>query len=259
MSTKPTAPGDATEVARRLGLPRVEWLEDVGSTLDVAHALAADGAESGTLVLADAQTAGRGRMGRTWASEPRAGLWLTLIERPRDVSALDVLSLRVGLALAPVLDAFTDTPVRVKWPNDLYVGARKLAGILIEARWRSGRPDWVALGVGINVRPPAAEVLAAGLRDGTDRMAVLDAVVPAIRRAASISGPLGERELAAFASRDLARGQRCTSPMIGTVAGIDSSGALLIDIGSGGTGSSDGTGAHMVAIRTGSLVLTEDR
>ena len=237
-----------SELARRLGLPRAEWFDEVGSTLDVAHALANDGASAGTLVLADAQTAGRGRMGRTWTSQRGAGLWLTLVERPHDASALDALSLRVGLALAPILDGFADEAVLLKWPNDLYIGARKLAGILIEARWRDGLPDWVAIGVGINVRPPAGEPLAAGLRDGVDRLAVLDAVVPAIRGAAGKAGPLDASEMAAFATRDLARDRRCTSPMSGRVVGIDPSGALLIDIGS-----------STEAVRAGSLVLTEER
>jgi BirA family biotin operon repressor/biotin-[acetyl-CoA-carboxylase] ligase len=236
----------ASELAVRLGLPRVEWLEEVGSTLDVAHALANDGAAAGTLILADAQTAGRGRMGRPWISEPGAGLWLTLIERPRDAAALDVLSLRIGLALAPVLDAWTEQPVLLKWPNDLYVGARKLGGILIEARWRQGSPDWVAIGVGINVRVPAGEPLAAGLRDGVDPLLVLDAVIPAIRGAAAKTGLLDGADVAAFAQRDLARGRDCTSPMSGRVTGIDASGSVLIDIGS-----------HTVAVRAGSLALTE--
>jgi BirA family biotin operon repressor/biotin-[acetyl-CoA-carboxylase] ligase len=236
----------ASELAVRLGLPRVEWLEEVGSTLDVAHALANEGAPPGTLILADAQTAGRGRMGRPWISEAGAGLWLTLIERPCDASALDVLSLRIGLALAPVLDAWTEQPVLLKWPNDLYVRARKLGGILIEARWRQGTPDWVAIGVGINVRVPVGEPLAAGLRDGVDRLLVLDAVIPAIRGAAPKTGLLDGAEVAAFAQRDLARGRDCTAPMSGRVAGIDASGSVLIDIGS-----------HTVAVRAGSLVLTE--
>src|ERR1700750_2411169 len=119
---------------------RIIEYDEVGSTLDVAHDLASKGAEAGTVIIANAQTAGRGRMGRTWRSEPGAGIWLALIERPRDASALDVLSLRIGLALAPALDAFADGPVRLKWPNDLYVDERKLAGVLIEVRWREAQP-----------------------------------------------------------------------------------------------------------------------
>src|SRR5581483_9095036 len=105
-----------------------------------------------------------------------AGIWLTLVERP-DATAIDVLSLRVGLALAPALDEFASAPVQLKWPNDLYVDGRKLAGILIEARWRDQSPDWVAIGVGINVRPPASEPRAIGLRATADRLGVLQAII----------------------------------------------------------------------------------
>ena len=82
-------------LAERLALPRAELFEAVGSTMDVAHGLASDGAPAGTLVLANTQLAGRGRGGRRWAAEPGAGVWLTLIERPNDVGAVEVLSLRV--------------------------------------------------------------------------------------------------------------------------------------------------------------------
>jgi BirA family biotin operon repressor/biotin-[acetyl-CoA-carboxylase] ligase len=224
--------------------------DEVGSTLDVAHELAAAGADAGTLIVANAQTAGRGRMGRTWRSEPGAGLWLTLIERPADATALEVLSLRVGLALAPALDAFTDAAVQLKWPNDLYLRGRKLAGILIEARWREGHPEWVAIGVGINLRPPAAEPRAVGLGARVSRDAVLAAVAPRLREAAAHGGPLSPAEINAFASRDLAAGRRCVEPVEGRVVGIDASGALLV-----GVGSPDGRA--ITAVRAGSLVLEE--
>jgi BirA family transcriptional regulator, biotin operon repressor / biotin---[acetyl-CoA-carboxylase] ligase len=224
----------------------------VGSTLDVAHDLAAKSAVAGTLVVADAQTAGRGRQGRSWRSESGAGVWLTLIERPTDSEAIEVLSLRVGLALAPVLDRLAESPIRLKWPNDLYVGSRKLAGILIEARWRERRPDWVAIGVGINLRPPATEGRAVGLREGTTRDAVLDAVIPAIRGAARRQGPLTGAELTAFADRDLAAGHRCVEPTAGVVQGLDPTGALLVDVSSRGS-------KQIIVVRAGSLVLEEDQ
>jgi BirA family biotin operon repressor/biotin-[acetyl-CoA-carboxylase] ligase len=223
--------------------------DEVTSTLDVAHDLARQGEEAGTLVVARSQVAGRGRMGRSWRSEPGAGLWLTLIERPSDPAALDVLSLRVGLALAPVLDAFTDAPVRLKWPNDLYVDDRKLAGILIEARWREGHPEWVAIGVGINLRPPASEPRAIGLRAGVSRDDVLALVGPALRAAAACTGPLSAAELDLFAARDLAAGRRCLEPVAGTVLGIDASGALLVDVAS--------PNGAITVVRAGSLVLEE--
>jgi BirA family transcriptional regulator, biotin operon repressor / biotin---[acetyl-CoA-carboxylase] ligase len=236
------------ELARRLALPTVAAYESIGSTLDAAHVLAEQGAAPGTLVIADAQTSGRGRLGRAWRSEPGAGIWLTLIERPADVTSLEVLSLRVGLALAPALEPFSRGAVSLKWPNDLYVGRKKLAGILTEARWRDGRPEWVAIGVGINLRAPEGEQRATGLDVGVTRMSVLEAVVPGVRAAAAATGPLGDAERAAFAARDLASGWPCLEPREGTVRGIDASGALLIEVASG-----------IVSVRAGSLVLAEER
>jgi BirA family biotin operon repressor/biotin-[acetyl-CoA-carboxylase] ligase len=235
------------DLADRLDLPHVVTFESIGSTLDVAHAMAEAGAAAGTLVLADAQTAGRGRYGRSWASEPGIGIWLTLVERPADATALDVLSLRIGLALAPVLDRFAASPVHLKWPNDLHVGERKLAGILVEARWRDNAPEWVAIGVGVNVRAPATEARAIGLRDDVSRVEVLEAIVPALRAAAQRSGPLDEAELMEFAARDMARGRECTAPISGTVEGIDASGSLLVRVG-----------PDVHAVRAGSLILRED-
>jgi BirA family biotin operon repressor/biotin-[acetyl-CoA-carboxylase] ligase len=236
----------ADALARLLELPRVVAFGTVGSTLDVAHALASEGAAAGTLVIADEQTAGRGRHGRTWRSEPGAGLWLTVLERPSDVDALNVLSLRIGIAIAPALDPFALERVRLKWPNDLYVAGRKLGGILVEARWRDSRPEWVAIGVGVNVRAPAAEPKAIGLRSSISRLDVLGAIIPAIRAAAACTGALSDEERRAFAARDVAAGQQCAEPVIGTVQGIDAAGALLVQSATG-----------MVAVRAGSLVLTE--
>jgi BirA family transcriptional regulator, biotin operon repressor / biotin---[acetyl-CoA-carboxylase] ligase len=231
------------ELAERLGAPKAVVFDEVSSTLDVAHELAAAGAPAGTIVLADAQSAGRGRLGRSWRSERGAGIWLTVIDRPRDAQDLDVLPLRIGIALAPALDAFAEAAVSLKWPNDLYVGRGKLAGVLTEARWRGDRLEWIAIGVGINVRAPAEEP-AAGLSGGTLRLSVLEAVVPAIRDAARCRGSLTARELAVFAARDQAVGKECVQPVEGRVCGIDASGALLVGVASG-----------TVAVRSGSLVL----
>jgi len=235
-------------LARELGLPKVEVFESVGSTLDVAHERAAAGAAAGTLILAEEQTAGRGRQGRSWTSEPGAGIWLTLIERG-DRASLDVLSLRVGISLVSALEPLIREPLRLKWPNDVYRGAGKLAGILVEARWRGGDPDWVAIGVGVNVRVPADQTRAAGLESaGVSRNEALMAIVPALRRAARASGPLTDDELESFDERDLARGRRITSPARGMVQGINAAGALLVLTSEG-----------MAAIQAGSLVFTGDQ
>lgn len=234
---------DDTPLATALGLPRVAGYASVASTMDLAHALAAEGAAAGTLVISEEQSAGRGRAGRVWTSRKGDGLWMTLIERPRAASALDVLSLRVGLHLAPVLERWTGAPIRLKWPNDLYVGTRKLAGVLIEARWRGAHPDWVAIGVGINLTPPPSLLDAIGL-EGATATAVLAEVIPALRAAAFASGPLTARELDDFARRDLAVGQRVSLPADGLVRGISSAGELLLETPSG-----------IAPFRAGSLVF----
>jgi BirA family biotin operon repressor/biotin-[acetyl-CoA-carboxylase] ligase len=233
----------AEALADRLGVPNVALFSSVGSTMDEAHALASAGAMPGTLVLADLQTAGRGRSGKRWAS-PHRGIWLTLIERPQDPAAVEVLSLRIGLCAAQALDEFTSEPIRLKWPNDLYVDGGKLAGVLVEARWRGERPDWVAIGFGLNVEPPGDFPDAASLEPGASRIAVLEALVPELRAAARSHGALTQAELDEYAARDLARSRQCIEPVRGIVRGISSTGELLVEL-------ADST----VRIRTGSLVL----
>ncbi len=214
--------------------------------MDVAHKLAADDAPAGTLVIANEQRAGRGRGGKTWQSSPDAGLWLTLIERPADTSGLDVLSIRVGMAAAESLDRFALEPIRLKWPNDLYLDQGKLAGILVEARWREHSVEWIAIGMGINVRPPENMESAAGLEPGTTRVDVLGELIPAVRSAAGATGPLDTGELEAFNARDLARGKICIQPALGRVAGISATGELLVALAD-----------TVASFRSGSLVLED--
>lgn len=220
---------NATDIAQRCGLPLVELYAETDSTLDVVHALAEKGAPAGTLVVADAQRAGRGRQGRAWSSPPGTGVWCTVLERPLDVKAVDVLSLRVGLRIAEGLDAFAGETIRVKWPNDLILRAGKLGGILTEARWIGASLGWVAVGVGVNVVLPPDVEGAAGLRDGVQRIEVLTAVVGAVRSAAAVRGELSPSEIDRFRERDALRGRRVISPSDGTVVGVAASGALLVD------------------------------
>jgi BirA family biotin operon repressor/biotin-[acetyl-CoA-carboxylase] ligase len=236
----------ASELAARLALPQVALLDAVESTMDVAHELAGRGAPAGALVLANAQRAGRGRGGRRWSSAPGAGIWMTLIERPSDPRALDVMSLRVGIRAARALDRFGPAPIGLKWPNDLHLLGGKLGGILVETRWREGRPDWVAIGLGLNLAPPDVPG-AAALGAAMSRVAVLGELVPAVRAAAAARGPLTEHELNEFARRDIAAGRVCRLPRPGRVAGIADDGALLVV-----------TAAGLERCREGSLVLEGD-
>jgi BirA family biotin operon repressor/biotin-[acetyl-CoA-carboxylase] ligase len=235
----------ADEVAARCGVPRLVLPESVPSTMDAAHALAEGGTPAGTVVLTDRQTAGRGRGGRSWQSAPGDSLTFTIVERPADEAALAVLSLRLGLAVAPVLERWSEGPVRLKWPNDVYVGDGKLGGILVEARWRHQKPEWVAIGIGINVAPPPIE-RTTGLAPGASRLEILASLVPAVRAAAARSGGLTPGELEAFAHRDLALGRALAEPVRGWARGVSADGALLVETDEG-----------IVACATGSLVFAE--
>ena len=238
----------ARVLGEMLGLSAVHVFSSAGSALDVAHRLALDGASHGTLVLADAQTRGRGRNGKPWASPPGAGLWLTLLVRPNRPEVIRVLTVRLGLAAAAAMDRFADASIRVKWPNDLYVGAGKLAGVLVEARWRGATPEWLAIGVGVNVVAPADAPNAVGLRPGTERVAVLTALVPALLAASERAGDvLDPAELRTYARRDLAAGRLAVEPGRGTVLGITPLAELRL---------ATATGEMVVA--SGSLVLAED-
>ena len=237
---------DALPTPESLGLARLVHREEVTSTMDIAHELAAAGAAAGTLVLADRQMSGRGRGGHRWTSEAGAGLWMTLVERPADARDVSMLSLRLGLALADALSPLVDEPVALKWPNDVFVGPGKVAGILVEARWRDTAIDWVAIGIGINRRVPSTVPGAAAVRPGVSRGTLLAAVVPGLRDAARRRGPLSVEERGSWHARDLARGRSISRPLRGVVEGIAADGALLV---------MTEPGRPATLVRTGSIVF----
>ena len=141
--------------ADRLGLfaRQVLWYPDVSSTNDLAAALAERGTAEGCVVVANAQSAGRGRQGRSWASPPGAGLYVSTVLRPAE-HALPLLTIAAGVAMAEGIQSATGLVPDVKWPNDVFVGGRKAAGVLAEAT-SSAAGTYVALGFGINVSPAA--------------------------------------------------------------------------------------------------------
>lgn len=126
-------------------------VDETASTMDLAHDAIAAGAPDGWLVIARRQLAGRGARGRTWVAEPGASLPFSFVVRPLRGGSL--LALAVGLGLAESLESL-GADARVKWPNDVLVANRKIAGILVEARSLGGRlPDAAVVGVGVNLRP----------------------------------------------------------------------------------------------------------
>ena len=133
---------------------RVLWYAEVSSTNDVAANLADRGEPEGSVVIADAQSAGRGRHGRIWASPPGAGLYMSLLVRPA-AHAVGLLTIAAGVALADGIQAATGLQPQLKWPNDVYIGGRKLAGILAEAGTSKSGVQHVVLGCGVNLMPAA--------------------------------------------------------------------------------------------------------
>lgn len=215
----------------------IHYLEHATSTQDVLHGLAAEGAPAGTAVVAAEQGAGRGSRGRQWHS-PRGGLWLSVLLRPvRSVRpvGVEVLSLRVGLAVADALAAVPGLPpVALKWPNDLVLADGKVGGILCEARWQGDRLTWVAVGVGLNVtnRLPADTAMPATCLAAYCPELTAEALAEPIARAVAglaVDNPLLDAaELAAFAARDWLRGRALSAPVAGRAAGVAGDGALIV-------------------------------
>jgi BirA family biotin operon repressor/biotin-[acetyl-CoA-carboxylase] ligase len=201
--------------------------------MDVIHQLAAEGAAAGTAVIAGEQLEGRGSRGRTWHS-PLGGLWLSVVFRPPTVEGIEVISLRVGLAVAEAIQGHVPAPLQLKWPNDLMLDGRKLGGVLCEARWQGEALGWVAVGVGLNVRNPAPDDLgtaAVSLSEFTPDIAleeIADPVLAALRALDLGAGRLSPAELNRFARRDWLRGRTIREPVAGQVTGVGEDGALLV-------------------------------
>ncbi|MDE2640721.1 MAG: biotin--[acetyl-CoA-carboxylase] ligase [Chloroflexota bacterium] len=140
---------DQRAVARWVGREFVYRLR-TGSTMDDARALARDGAAGGAVVFAEEQTAGRGTRGRSWVSPAGQNLYFTIVLRP-SVAQIQRLSLITPVAIANAVEQTLGLYPRIKWPNDLQLGGKKFAGILIEGEWTGDRPAFALVGVGVNV------------------------------------------------------------------------------------------------------------
>jgi BirA family transcriptional regulator, biotin operon repressor / biotin---[acetyl-CoA-carboxylase] ligase len=208
--------------AQPLGLPRVHHRR-TGSTNERARELALGGAPHGTLVTADEQTSGRGRQGRSWTAPPRSGLLMSLLLRDFD----ELLPLTAAVAICEALPV----DCRIKWPNDVWLEGRKLAGILVEGRPQAG---WAVLGIGLNVTTEdfpdeiaetATSLQLAGVETTSD--AVLERLLPLLEH--WLAEPT-DVVLDRWRSRDALHGKAVRwSGGEGMAAGIDESGGLLVD------------------------------
>jgi len=140
-----------TPTAGRMGSKLLRY-ESLSSTNDLAREMAEAGAEEGLAIIAEAQTAGRGRMGREWRSPRGEGLYLSLVLRPDlDPRSSSIITLCAAVAVAETLSFDLGLPADIKWPNDVLVRGRKICGILAESSIESDRLQHVILGVGINL------------------------------------------------------------------------------------------------------------
>lgn len=237
----------ATELSRGLFGKWIEYHVETASTNDLAAAAAERGAPDGATFVAAAQTAGRGRLGRTWVSPSGAGLYVsTIVRRP---AVAPWITLAGGVAVADGIRASTGLPVEIKWPNDVvaigrggFANRRKLAGVLAEAASGADGVQYVVLGMGINVRPaplppdvaPRASSIEAEVGRAVDAGLLLAEVLAALNRAVAGITAAGPRDLltrwAALAPS--ARGARIEWDAAGTsksgvTAGIAQDGALL--------------------------------
>jgi len=212
--------------------------------MEVARQRAAAGAPEGHVVVADAQTAGRGRRGRSWHSPPGAGLWCTVLLRPAG-ERIETLGLVAGAAVLEALHALGATDARLKWPNDILVHRRKLCGILLAAEGQVPKTPVVLLGIGVNLGAATAVDLPAeigALYVGLDEVvaepvaadAVLAALLASFAQHYSRWSQIGlDSALEWWRRFDVLRGNRVTAegpegPVVGVADGLDPSGALRV-------------------------------
>lgn len=208
------------------------------STMDTASALAHQGARHGVVIVADEQTAGRGRRGATWQSPAGAGLYFSFVARPRDAAAVSLLTLAAGVAVREGIQRSTGLAADLKWPNDVIVSTRKLAGILAEGVAIGSSEPSVVIGVGVNVQPAAyppdvaarATSIEGELGRAIDREQLFSDVLMSLwdRLAALEQNPGGILQAWRAASPS-ANGTRVEwDGRHGVTAGIDDTGALLV-------------------------------
>jgi BirA family biotin operon repressor/biotin-[acetyl-CoA-carboxylase] ligase len=243
--------GALADAAPRLGAFRVaEYFDEIGSTNDIALKRAGLGAAHGTVILADAQLAGRGRQGRGWFSPPGAGVYLSAIVRQESwAGALSLVTLAAGVAVARGLSVASGLELELKWPNDVVIGRpwRKIAGILSESASTGPRIDAVVIGIGINVRvsafpPEIADRATALERESYRPVDVSKCIVEVLAALSNVTEQLaaGDRAGIVEAWRHLARPGLGRAPVRwsdengtrrGLATDVDETGALLVAVG----------------------------
>jgi BirA family biotin operon repressor/biotin-[acetyl-CoA-carboxylase] ligase len=227
-----------------LGHSRIDLIE-CGSTNDEAAKLARAGAAHGTIVIAERQTAGRGREGRVWQS-PAGNVYLSAVLRPPLVPGdVPPLTLAIGIGACDAVREF-GAHAQLKWPNDLYVAGKKLAGVLVEAQSQGAKLESVIVGIGVNLATMPELPTATVLGTGIDREQLVARLLAHVEHwidryiAAGISAIVP-----AWRERMLADLRLRAGDLAGTLVDLDDDGALLLR--------TDGGDVHR--IRSGAVEL----
>jgi BirA family biotin operon repressor/biotin-[acetyl-CoA-carboxylase] ligase len=225
---------------------KIYSFETIDSTNNCARALAGCWAEEGTLVLAERQTAGKGRLGRTWLANPYENLTFSLILRPTlPPEALNLLPLYAAVAVAEAIEHESGLSVECKWPNDLLIGGKKTAGILLEGSLKEEGLEYVVLGIGVNVNqttfpedisPRATSLKVQGGRD-IDRIRLLREILRTLEIHYTAIMKKGFHNLlplwlsrTTMINREISVTQG-GSVISGIVRGLSPEGALILDSG----------------------------
>ena len=231
---------------------RIEYLTTIGSTNDVAKQLGVSGAPEATLVIADEQTAGHGRLGRAWYSPPGTAIAMSLLLRPKFPTALAYrLTLLAGLATAEALEQVTGLPIKLKWPNDVVIeqearskrqnmAIQKLGGILTETSISGQNIEFAVVGLGLNVNMdfrgrddlPEATSLMMQLGHEIDRLEILRTLIERFATRYAIIDH-DDNLRADWSARLMTLGRqviarRGEESVAGLAESVDESGALLI-------------------------------
>jgi BirA family biotin operon repressor/biotin-[acetyl-CoA-carboxylase] ligase len=225
---------------------KIYYFDSLSSTMDEAMRLGIDGAEDGVLVLAESQTKGKGRLGRPWASPKYKGIYLSLILRPNILPVqAPILTLLAAVSACEAIKENTGIEPKIKWPNDIIVNNKKLAGILTELNAETDEVRFVVIGIGLNVNndekslPAGATSLRQHKNESLNRVSLLQALLRKIEENYLSFQKKGPRSIIdKWRENSVTLGERvkvdCKSQHIeGHAADIDTDGGLLIRLDSG--------------------------
>ena len=238
------------EVARSLNTKfigkNIHYFDYLASTMDQAMQLGMDGAVSGTLVLAESQTKGRGRLGRGWLSPKYKGIYLSLILRPKmPPAACPILTLMSAVSICEAIKEVVDLDVQIKWPNDVFIHHKKIAGILTEMNAEVDKVNFVVIGIGLNVNNDKKSLIAqaTSLKEqhgaGINRVVLLQELLRRIENNYLLLEDKGSQEIInKWRNFTLTLGTRVkidyqNKHIEGQATDIDADGALLIRKDSG--------------------------